>query len=119
MIPGLGRSPGEGNSSRTVELPGEFHRQRNLAGYSPWGHKESNRTEQLSLYIHMGLPRWLSSKESSANAEDVGIIPGWEDPLDEEMATHFSLLAWRIPWTEESGGLQSRGLQRDGTRLTD
>ena len=34
---------------------------------------------------------------------------GWEDPLDEDMATHSSILAWRIPWTEEPGGLQSRG----------
>ena len=34
---------------------------------------------------------------------------GVEDPLDEEMATHSSILAWRIPWTEESGGLQSMG----------
>ena len=32
---------------------------------------------------------------------------GWEDPLEEEMATHSNILAWRIPWTEESGGLQS------------
>ena len=39
---------------------------------------------------------------------------GQEDPLEEEMATHASILAWRIPWTEESGGLQSRGLQRVG-----
>ena len=37
---------------------------------------------------------------------------GWEDALEEEMATHSSILAWRIPWTEESGGLQSIGLQR-------
>ena len=36
----------------------------------------------------------------------------WEDPLEEGMATHSSILAWRIPWTEESGGLQSMGLQR-------
>ena len=34
---------------------------------------------------------------------------GWEDPLEEEMATHSSILAWRIPWTEEPGGLQSTG----------
>ena len=34
---------------------------------------------------------------------------GWEDPLEKEMATHSSTLAWRIPWTEESGGLQSMG----------
>ena len=37
---------------------------------------------------------------------------GWEDPLEKAMATHFSNLAWRIPWTEELGGLQSMGLQR-------
>ena len=34
---------------------------------------------------------------------------GWEDPLEKEMATHSSILAWRIPWTEELGGLQSTG----------
>ena len=37
---------------------------------------------------------------------------GWEDPLEKEMATHSSILAWRIPWREESGRLQSTGLQR-------
>ena len=36
---------------------------------------------------------------------------GWEDTLDEEMTTCFSILAWEIPWTEESGGLQSMGLK--------
>ena len=39
---------------------------------------------------------------------------GWEDPLEEGMATHSSILAWRIPWTEEPGGLQSMGLHRAG-----
>ena len=39
---------------------------------------------------------------------------GWEDPLEKEMATHSSILAWRIPWTEEPAGLQSIGLQRVG-----
>ena len=37
---------------------------------------------------------------------------GWEDPLEKEMATHSSVLAWRIPWTEEPGGLQTMGSQR-------
>ena len=37
---------------------------------------------------------------------------GWEDPLEKGMATHSSILAWRIPWTEEPGRLQSIGLQR-------
>ena len=36
---------------------------------------------------------------------------GWENPLEKGMATHSSMLAWRIPWTEEPGGLQSMGLQ--------
>ena len=39
---------------------------------------------------------------------------GWEDPLEKEMAIHSSTLAWKIPWTEEPGGLQSMGLQRVG-----
>ena len=39
---------------------------------------------------------------------------GWEDPLEKEMATHSSILAWRIPWTEEPGGLQFVGSQRVG-----
>ena len=39
---------------------------------------------------------------------------GLEDPLEKEMATHLSILAWKIPWTEEPGGLQSTGLQRVG-----
>ena len=45
---------------------------------------------------------------------------GWEDPPEEEMVTHSSILAWRIPWTEEPGGLQSTGLKRvghDGSHL--
>ena len=40
---------------------------------------------------------------------------GWEDALEEEMATHSSILAWRIAWTEEPGGLQSIGLQNNWT----
>ena len=40
---------------------------------------------------------------------------GWENPLEEEMATHSSILAWEIPWIEEPGGLQSMGLQTSDT----
>ena len=43
-------------------------------------------------------------KNPPANAGDVGSIPGWEDSLEEEMATCSSILAWRIPWTEELAG---------------
>ena len=45
---------------------------------------------------------------------------GWEDPLEEEMATHSSLLAWKIPWTEEPGGLQPMGgIQFTGRKESD
>ena len=56
----------------------------------------------------------LVVKNPPANAEDVrdvGLIPGLERSPEEGMATHSSVLAWRIPWTEEPGGLQSIGLQ--------
>ena len=59
-------------------------------------------------------PGGSDSKESPCNAGDLGSILSQEDPLEEGMATHSSILAWRIPWTEESGGLQSMGLQRVG-----
>ena len=52
----------------------------------------------------------LVVKNLSANAGDAG-DPDWEDPLEERMATHSSILTLRIPWTEESGGLQSMGSQ--------
>jgi len=42
---------------------------------------------------------------------------GWEDPLEEEMASHSSIFSWETPWTEEPGGLQFRGLQRVGRDL--
>ena len=62
-------------------------------------------------------PRWLSGKESPANARDMGSIPDLGRSLEEEMATHSSILAWEIPWTEEPGGLQSMGSQRVGHDL--
>ena len=51
---------------------------------------------------------------SARNVGDLGLIPGSEDPLEKEMATHSSTLAWKIPWMEEPGRLQSVGLQRVG-----
>ena len=53
-------------------------------------------------------------KESACTAGDPGLIPGREDPLEKEMATHSSILAQKIPWTEELGRLQSMELQRVG-----
>ena len=55
------------------------------------------------MLLYMGLPRWFSGKESACQAGvtgDAGLIPELEDPLEKEMATHFSILAWKIPWTE-------------------
>ena len=43
----------------------------------------------------------------------------WEDALEKGMTTHSSILAWKIPWTEEPGGLQSMGLQKSQTQLSD
>ena len=51
------------------------------------------------------LPRWRSGKESAYNAGDTVRPLGQENPLEEEMATHSSILAWKIPCTEEPGGL--------------
>ena len=51
-------------------------------------------------------------KSLSATQETRVQSLGREDPLEKEMATHSSILAWRIPWTEEAGGLQSMGSQR-------
>ena len=59
----------------------------------------------------------LVVKNLSANAgyrRDAGSIPGSEDPLEKGMATHSSIPAWRIPWTDEPGGLQLMGSQRVG-----
>ena len=58
--------------------------------------------------------RGKASACSAGAARDAGSIPGLRRSLEEGMATHSSILAWRIPWTEEPGGLQSMGLQRVG-----
>ena len=59
----------------------------------------------------MGFPNGSAGKESTCNAGDLGSILSWEDPLEKGMATHSNILTWRIPWTEEPGGLQSMGSQ--------
>ena len=57
-------------------------------------------------------PGGSNGKESAYNVGNLGLISGSGKPLEKGMATHSSILAWRIPWTEEPGGLQSMGLQR-------
>ena len=56
-----------------------------------------------------------SVKKYACITGDPGSIPGSEDPLEREMATHSSILAWKIPWTEKPGGLQSMGSQESDT----
>ena len=61
-----------------------------------------------------GLPQW----NLPAMQETWVPPPGQTDPLEEETATHSRILAWKTPWTEEPGGLQSKGLQKNWTRLS-
>ena len=61
-----------------------------------------------------GFPGGSEGKESACSAGDLDSIPGTGRSLEKEMATHASILAWRIPWTEEPSGLQSMESQRVG-----
>ena len=75
-----------------VLLPGKFHGRRSLVGCSPWDRKELDTTERLHFHFHT---------------------------LQKEMATHFSVLAWRIPGTAEPGALLSVGSHRVGHDWSD
>ena len=82
--------------STSVFWPGEFH-----GPYSPWG---SQRVRHfLMAQCIKNLPRMQKTEETLVHSL------GREDPLEKEMATHSSILAWKTPWTEEPGGLQSKG----------
>ena len=78
----------------------------------------NSRLHRNHIYIdlphcHFGLPRWVRGKESTCRCRRHRFDPwGREDPLEVAVTTHSSLLAWRIPWTEGPGGLQSMGSQR-------
>ena len=89
-----------------VFWPGEFH-----GLYSPRGQKELDTTEQLSLWTSL-VDQMV--KHLPTMWETWVLSLGEEDPLEKEMTTHCSTLAWKIPWTEEPGKLQSMGLQRVG-----
>ena len=62
-----------------------------------------------------GLPRWLSGKESPCQeTQEIQVQSlGQEDPLEKEIATYSSILAWEIPWPEEPGGLQTMGVTKE------
>ena len=71
----------------------------------------------------MGFPGGSDGEESASSAGDPGLVSGWEkslgeDPLEKGMAPHSSILAWRIPWTEEPGGLV-HGVMKSQTQLRD
>ena len=86
------------------------------SGHS-WGTHSFLELKIRYLSVSAGFPGDPVVENQPANAgdvRDVGSIPGSEDPLEEGMATHSSILVWRIPWTEEPGGLWSMGLQRVG-----
>ena len=68
--------------------------------------------------MFLGFPGGSDSKESTCNAGDLGSIPGLAGPVEEGMATHSSILAWRIPWTEEPRGL-GHGVAKSRTQLID
>ena len=76
--------------------------------WGPWLHK---------LLVVEGFPGGANGNPpaKAGGERDSGLIPGFgKIPLEEEMAAHSSILAWRIPWTEEPGGVQSIGSQRVG-----
>ena len=64
------------------------------------------------VLFNIGFPGGLVLKNLPANARDVGSISGLVRSLEKEMATHSNILAWKIPWTEELGGLETMGSQK-------
>ena len=75
---------------------------------------ERSAGEGIGYPLHYSWASLVAQKVKNLSAmQETGVQSlGWEDPLKKEMATHSSILAWKIPWMEESGGLQSVGSQR-------
>jgi len=67
----------------------------------------------MAVEGHLGFPDGSGSKESACKAGDVGSIPGWEDSLEKGMPTHFSILAWEIPQTEELVSMESQRVRHN------
>ena len=91
------------NGREFEQTQGDRKGQGSLACCSSWGHKKSNTTEQLNNNTLRKQVRSL----------------GQEDPLEEGMAAHSSILAWRVPLTEEPGRIQVTGLKRVRHNLND
>ena len=67
----------------------------------------------------MGFPGGSDGKESTCNVGDLGVVPGWEDPPEEGMATHSSILAWRIPMDRGAWQATVQGITKSWTQLSD
>ena len=96
---------------------GDGKGQGGLACCSPWGHKEWDIVTKQQQQLVPVFPGGSVAKNPPSKAGDSGSVPESGRSLKEEMATRSSLLAWRIPRTEEPGGLQPTGLQ-SRTRLS-
>ena len=91
--------------------------QKEGIGGSLWVVSKVDINVLFLIFIYLavlGFPGGSDGKESTCSAGDQGSIPGSGRSLEKGMATHSSALAWKIPWTEEPGALQSMGLQRVG-----
>ena len=116
-IPELGRSPREGNGyllqysclknpiDRGAWQATVHGIAKNRTWLSDFHIHTLSRCIYWSLYFYCGFTGSSHSKESAAVRETWVQSLGWEDPLEKGMATHSSILAWKIPWTEEPGGL--------------
>ena len=80
-------------------------------------HRHDLATEQQQQIV-LGFPGGTVVKNPPAVQETQVQSLGWEDLLGKEMGTHSSILTWEIPWTEESGGLQTMGSQKSWTQLS-
>ena len=92
-----------------------------VAIFSLYPHRAEKSGEfcEVSFKRTLDLPGGSDGKVSAYNVETWVHYLGWEDLLEKEMATHSSNLAWKIPWMEEPGRLQSMGSQMSLTRLSD
>ena len=96
-----------------VFLPGESQGQGSLVGCRLWGCTKSDTTEATQQQQQSDYAQHIENLPASAGDVETWVQSlGQEDPLEESTATHSSILAWKILWTEELGGLQSTGSQR-------
>ena len=93
-----------------VFLPGESQGQRSLVGCHLWGLTESDGSDLAVAAAENCVAEMVKNLPAMKETHDRSL--GQEDPVELGMATHSSVLAWKIPWTKEPGELQSIGLQR-------